>query len=92
MHVLPKHEIAGDGNGDVEGIGEYIGVIDSSGVFGRVAHVAVDVWEDGVPAPGGHKKAKREGEVRPTLWPERGYDRGAQRAWGLRFERPVDEN
>lgn len=31
-----------------------------------MAHVAVDVWEDGVAAPGGHEEAEGEGDCAPV--------------------------
>ena len=77
---LAEHQVAGDGDGDIEGVGEDVGVVDGAGIFCWMAHVAVDVGEHGVTAPGRHEEAEGEGEVGPALRPEGGDDGGAERA------------
>ena len=69
-HVLPEHKIARDGDDDVEGVSKDKSVVDGAGVLGGVAHVAVDVGKDGMPAPRGHEEAEGEREVGPVLRPE----------------------
>lgn len=69
LDVLAEHEVAGDGDGQVEKIGEDVGVVDGSNVFFGMPHVTVDVREHAVATPWGHEKAKGQWQVGPALGP-----------------------
>lgn len=55
-------------------------------------HVAVDVGEDRVPAPGGHEETEGEGESEPVGWKEVGLSGLAERARRMWFVEAVDED
>ena len=50
---VAEHEEADDGHEEVEKRSEDVGYVYAAAVFVRVTHVAVDVGEDAVAAPGG---------------------------------------
>ena len=92
MDGIAEHEIASYGDSDVQRVSEDIGVVYCAGIFGRVAHVAVDVGKDGVATPRGHEKAEGEGEIGPALRPQGGDYGGAERAGGGGFEETIHED
>jgi hypothetical protein len=80
-HVVAEHEDAGAGHARVDDVGEDVRDVDATAVFIGVAHVAVDVGEDGVPAPGGHEEAEGERDGEPVAGEEvlgRGFADGAR--------------
>ena len=66
LDAVAVHEQADAGHEQVEREGEGVGDVDAAAVFVRVAHVAVDVGEDAVAAPGRHEETKGERQRAPV--------------------------
>ena len=52
VDAMAEHQVACNGDSNVKGVGEDVGIIDGAGVFHWMSHVAEYVSKNTVAAPG----------------------------------------
>ena len=84
--TVTKHQNTCTGHADVEYVGEDVCDVDGFTVLVRVAHVAIDVREDAMAAPGRHQKTNGKRDRHPVIREEVLGGRVAYGARSFRFD------